>query len=99
MTLQNINFLLLSMPHSLKLPYTENRVPSLVFFSGEVGRLFQILSLRRGANSKPGAYLKLGANSSIHGMYFYKNTLLIYVKRIHFNTKTMANNLLVGKRM
>ena len=26
-----------------------------------------ILSLRRGANSKRGAYLKLGANSSIYG--------------------------------
>ena len=31
------------------------------------GRLLQILSLRRGANSKRGAYLKLGANSSIYG--------------------------------
>ena len=38
------------------------------FFSGEGGgRLLQILSLRRGANSKLGAYLKLGANSSING--------------------------------
>ena len=34
---------------------------------GRVGaRLLQILSLRRGANSKRGAYLKLGANSSIY---------------------------------
>ena len=29
-------------------------------------RLLQILSLRRGANSKRVAYLKLGANSSIY---------------------------------
>ena len=35
------------------------------FFGG--GRLLQILSLRRGANSKRGVYLKLGANSSIYG--------------------------------
>ena len=35
----------------------------------EGGRLFQILSFRRGANSKRSAYLKLGANSSIYGTY------------------------------
>ena len=35
------------------------------------GRLLQILSLRRGANSKRGAYLKLGANSSIYGKYYF----------------------------
>ena len=34
----------------------------------EGGRLLQILNLRRGANSKQGAYLKLGANSSIYGI-------------------------------
>ena len=48
------------------------------FFSGkggggrrllEGGRLLQILNLRRGANSKRGAYLKLGANSSIYSIY------------------------------
>ena len=33
------------------------------------GRLLQILSLRRGANSKRSAYLKLGANSSIYGIF------------------------------
>ena len=31
------------------------------------GRLFNNFSLRGGANSKGGAYLKLGANSSIYG--------------------------------
>ena len=47
------------------------RVPKLIFSRGtggglfEGGRLLQILSLRRDANSKRGAYLKLGANSSI----------------------------------
>ena len=35
----------------------------------EEGRLLQILNLRRGANSKRGAYLKLGANSSIYGYF------------------------------
>ena len=34
----------------------------------EGGRLLQILSLRRGANSKRGAYWKLGTNSSIYGI-------------------------------
>ena len=37
-------------------------------FEGVGGRLLQVLSLRRGANSKRGAYLKLGANSSIYGI-------------------------------
>ena len=46
-------------------PSTEPR-----FFSGEGGgRLFHILSLRRGANSKRRAHLKLGANSSIYGIF------------------------------
>ena len=41
------------------------------FFSGEGGgRLLQILSLRRDANSKQGAYLKLGANLSINSNRF-----------------------------
>ena len=31
------------------------------------GRLFNIFSLKGGANSKGGAYLKKGANSSIYG--------------------------------
>ena len=35
------------------------RVPKPIFFSGEGERFLQILSLRRGANSKQGAYLKL----------------------------------------
>ena len=33
------------------------------------GHLLQILRLRRGTNSKRGAYLKLGANSSIYGIF------------------------------
>ena len=40
------------------------------YFLGRGARLLQISSLRRGANSKPGAYLKLGANLSIYGMNF-----------------------------
>ena len=64
------------MSHSLKVPYTSYiaRVPNLAFSRGrgggrlfEGGRLFQILSLRRGAYFKRRAYLKLGANSSIYG--------------------------------
>ena len=55
------------------------------FFSGDGGggRLLQILNLRRGANSKRGAYLKLGANSSIYGRltflsyFLYKKYLLV----------------------
>ena len=35
----------------------------------EGGHLLQILSLRRGTNSKRGAYLKLGTNSSIYGTF------------------------------
>ena len=54
------------------------------FFSGEggayfKGRLLQILSLRRGANAKRGAYLKLGTNSSIYGkwnLFFWGNRTL-----------------------
>ena len=56
-----------------KRPGDEVGVVNLVFSRGrgegclfEGGRLFQILSLRRGANSKRGAYLKLSANSSIY---------------------------------
>ena len=70
-----------------KVTYTSrisHRVLNLVFFFGGGagaltwrGRLFQILSLRRGANSKRGAYLKLGANSSIYGK--------LYGDRLHFN--------------
>ena len=36
---------------------------------GGRGRLFHILSLRKCANSKRGAYLKFGANSSIYGIF------------------------------
>ena len=46
----------------------------------EGGRLLQILSLKRGANSKVGAYLKLGANSSIYGMYVCMH-VCIYLSR------------------
>ena len=35
------------------------------------GRLLKILSLKRGASSKRGAYLKLGANSSIYGKLWH----------------------------
>ena len=34
------------------------------------GRLLQLLNLRRSANPKRGAFLKLGANSSIYGICF-----------------------------
>ena len=37
----------------------------MVVGGGEGGGLFE-----GGANSKRGAYLKLGANSSIYGMYY-----------------------------
>ena len=65
-------------------PYTSRisyRVPKLIFSRGRGGgggrlfkgrRLLQILSLRRGANSKRGAYLKLGANLSIYGIIIQK---------------------------
>ena len=43
------------------------------------GSLLQILSLRRGANSKPGADLKLGANSSIYGNYFYDSIAFCWI--------------------
>ena len=50
---------------------------TLIFSRGRSrggGRLLQILSLRRGANSKRGAYLKLGVNSSIYGSSKLNNT-------------------------
>ena len=63
MTVKNINFVLVQMSHSLKVPYT-----SSIFFGGRGGGcFFQILSLQRSANSKRGAYLKLGTNTSING--------------------------------
>lgn len=71
-TLRNSNFELLRMSHSLKVPYM-SRILSRFSLRGGRGRLFeggclfQILSHRRGTNSKRGAYLKLGANSSIYG--------------------------------
>lgn len=71
-TLKNSNFELLRMSHSLKVPYM-SRILSRFSLRGGRGRLFeggclfQILSHRRGTNSKRGAYLKLGANSSIYG--------------------------------
>ena len=39
----------------------------------EWGRLFNIFSLKSSANSKWGAYLKLGANSSIYGKRYLRN--------------------------
>ena len=67
-----LNFVLLRMSHSLKVEYMScisYQVPNLVCFLGEVGgayvkrALITILSLRRGA------YLKLGANSSMYGSF------------------------------
>ena len=61
--LKNINFVLLQTSHSLKVPYTSlisYWVPNLAYPN---------FNLRRGANSKRGAYLKLGANSSIYGFF------------------------------
>ena len=74
-TVKNINLVLLRMSHSLKVPYTSRisyRVLNLVFSRGRgggKGRLFHILSLRKCANSKRGAYLKFGAISSIYGIF------------------------------
>ena len=42
----------------------------------EGGRLFQNLSPRGGANSKRGAYWKLGAYSSIYGIYELNDSYL-----------------------
>ena len=72
----------LTMSHFIKRTVYRTRisycVPKLIFSRGRGGgaliwrgRLLQILSLRRGANSKRGAYLKLGANSSIYGKYYF----------------------------
>ena len=56
-----------------------HQVPKLIFSRGggggrlfEGGHLVQILSLRRGANSKWSAYLKLGANLSIYSKWGFK---------------------------
>ena len=60
--------------HSLKVPYTsrtEYRVTNLVFSRGSGGGggvgAYPNFNLRRGANSKRGAYLTLGTNSRIYG--------------------------------
>jgi len=56
----------------------------------EGGRLLQILNLRRGANSKRGTYLKLGANSSIYGIRNYSNAALLIsdlYRCNHYKTK------------
>ena len=53
----------------------KNRVSKPIFSPGrggggrlfEGGAYYKFLSLRRGANSKRDAYLKLGANSNIYG--------------------------------
>ena len=71
-TLKNSNFELLRMSHSLKVLYMSCILSRFSLRGGrgrlfEGGCLFQILSHRRGTNSKRGAYLKLGANSSIYG--------------------------------
>ena len=65
-------------PHTMYTSRISYRVPKLIFSRGreerlfEGGRLLQILSVRRGANSKRGAYLKLGANLSIYGIIIQK---------------------------
>ena len=59
-TLENIKFVLLWMSHLLKVAYTSRtsyRVLNLVFFSRARGG--GTLSLRKGANSKRSAYLKM----------------------------------------
>ena len=44
------------------------------------------MSLRRGANSKRGAYLKLGANSSIYGIWIH--VLCVSTNQNAYVTKT-----------
>ena len=46
------------------------RTLSIVYLNWAL--VLQMLSLRRGANSKRGVYLKLGANLSIYGMCYFK---------------------------
>ena len=50
------------------------------------GLFLQILSLRRGANSKRGAYLKLGANSSSYGIWIH--VLCVSTNQNAYVTKT-----------
>ena len=58
----------------------------------EGGRLLQILSLRRGANWKRGAYLKLGANSNIYGMSIAcLFTVLMTLKTLFQNISEMLS--------
>lgn len=57
---------------------------------GDRGGILKILSLRKGANSKRGAYFKLGAYSSIYGIWKWKNSkinllLLVGVSSLSFN--------------
>jgi len=67
------------------------------FFSGDGGgaylkggAYYKFLNLRRGANSKRGTYLKLGANSSIYGIRNYSNAALLIsdlYRCNHYKTK------------
>ena len=50
------------------------------------GRSLQILSLRRGASSKRDAYLKLGANSSIYGIFMTILPSIAFYKMAIFAT-------------
>ena len=54
-------------------------------------RLLNILSLRRGAYSKGGAYWKLDGYSSIYGNYFYLIINLRTDPRIKWNDKKYLN--------
>ena len=61
------HFIKRTVQNRIRVVYRTGYRNSFFLGGGEGGRLLQILSLRRGSNSKRGAYLKLGANSSIYG--------------------------------
>ena len=79
-------------------PRTEYRTS---FFLGGGGRLFegtrlfQILSLRRSANSKRGAYLKLGANSSIYGTLIADTISVMIHWQLSFSLMNNINATLI----
>ena len=78
------------------------RVPNVIYSWGkrrgrggglfEGGRLFQILRLRRGANSKRGTYLKLGTNSSIYGRPSKSKKKSSGLKRKRMTAKQCSTN-------
>ena len=93
-TLKNINFVLLQMSHLLKYRIRVvycTEYPASSFLGGRgnggggggvvtylKGALIPNLSLKRGANSKLGACLKLGANSNINSILIEKSVLLFF---------------------